>query len=224
MEFFKKRIDMRNNKIEFIQCLKRLSILWGAVIVFVVIFALPASSQNKVFKAGASLSNITPPLGLEIVGNYKRPQANYIHDQLHVRSLVLNDGKETLVFAIVDNVGVKREVFEAAKALIENKLKIPASNVLIAATHTHSAVSAGKQGMERRGWQYGEPLDEYQLFVAKRIADGVQTALANLEPAKIAWGSIDVPEHVFNRRWIMKEEVWSPLGFKDKAKMNPGGG
>lgn len=182
----------------------------------------PMMAQNKSFKAGASLSNITPPLGLEIVGNYKRPQANYIHDDLHVRSLVLNDGSETLVFAIVDNVGVKREVYDAAKAIIENKLNIPASNVLIAATHTHSAVSAGKQGMERRGWQYGEPLDTYQLFVAKRIADGVQTALANLEPAKIAWGSIDVPEHVFNRRWIMKDEVWSPLGFKDKAKMNPG--
>lgn len=205
-----------------IQSVKKGSVLLAVVLIFTLLFSGPSYAQNKVFRAGASLSNITPPLGLEIVGNYNRPQANYIHDQLHVKTVVLDDGNETLVFAIVDNVGVKREVYDAAKAIIENKLKIPASHVMIAATHTHSAVSAGKQGMERRGWQYGEPLDAYQLFVAKRIADGVQTALANLEPARIAWGSVDVPEHVFNRRWIMKNEVWSPLGFKDKAKMNPG--
>ena len=82
----------------------------------------PVGAQDRIFKAGASLSNITPPLGLEIVGNYNRPQADYIHDQLHVRTVVLNDGKETLVFAIVDNVAVKREVYDATKAIIQNKL------------------------------------------------------------------------------------------------------
>lgn len=191
-----------------------------------LIIALPniSQAQERVFKAGASTSNITPPLGLEIVGNYNSPIADYVHDQINAKSIVIQDGNETLVFVIVDNVAVKREVYDAAKAMIRNKLKIPSSNVLIASTHTHSSVSAGKQGIERRSWQYGEPLDEYQLFVAKRIADGVQTALGNLEPAKIAWGGIDVQEHVFNRRWIMKEPVMSPLGFMDKAKMNPGVG
>ncbi|WP_236973554.1 neutral/alkaline non-lysosomal ceramidase N-terminal domain-containing protein [Membranihabitans maritimus] len=182
------------------------------------------NAQEKIFQAGASISNITPSLGLEIVGGYNAPIADYVHDQINVKSIVLWNGDETLVFVIVDNVAVKREVYDAAKSMIQNNLKIPAANVLIAATHTHSSVSAGKQGIERRSWQYGEPLDEYQLFVAKRIADGVQTAVGNLEPAKIAWGRIDVPEHVFNRRWIMKEPVMSPLGFWDKAKMNPGVG
>lgn len=202
---------------------------WPKIMVVLIFFFVISSppvlnAQERTFQAGASLNNITPPLGLEIVGNYNRPLADYVHDELHVKTLVLNDGEKTLVFAIVDNVGVKREVFDAAKSMIQNNLHIPASNILISATHTHSAVSAGKQGMKRRGWQYGEPLDEYQLFVAKRIADGVQTALGNLEPARIAWGSINVPEHVFNRRWIMQDPVWSPLGIKDKAKMNPGVG
>nr|WP_255784993.1 neutral/alkaline non-lysosomal ceramidase N-terminal domain-containing protein [Membranihabitans maritimus] len=181
-------------------------------------------SQNYEFKAGASLSNITPPLGLEIVGNWNSPPADYVHDQLHARTLVLDDGNTTLVFVLVDNVSIKREVFDAAIAIIENKLGVPSKNVMMAATHTHSGTSAGKQGMDRRGWQYGEPLDEYQRFLATRIADGVEIALANRVPAKVAWGGVDVPEHVFNRRWIMKEPVWSPLGFKDQAKMNPGVG
>lgn len=189
-----------------------------------VTICVPATgfSQSNEFRAGASLSNITPPLGEEVVGNFHRPIANHIHDELYAKTLVLDDGNEQLAIVILDNIGTAREVMEAAKSMIENKLKIPKSNILIAGTHTHSAISAQKQGAQRSGYHYGEPLDAYQLFMAKRIADGVQTALGNLESARIGWGGIDVPEHVFNRRWIMKEPVWSPLGFKDKARMNPG--
>src|SRR5690625_1209464 len=197
-------------------------ILLGVVISFVMGFSFPATSQNKTLKAGASLSNITLTLRLVIVGGYGTPVSDYVHDQLHARSLVLNDGNETLVFVIVDNVSINREVFDAAKAIVHNNLGIKTTNMLMAATHTHSGTSAGKQGEKRRGWHYGEPLDEYQQFLAKRIADGVQTALVNMEPAKIAWGEVDVPEHVFNRRWIMKEPKFSPLGFQDIAVMNPG--
>ena len=201
--------------------LQSTSSLFVLLLIFV---SFSVNAQDRVFQAGASISNITPPLGLEIVGGYNLPIADYVHDQINAKTIVLHDGNQTLVFVIVDNVAVKREVYDAAKAMILNKLKIPVSNVMIAATHTHSSVSAGKQGITRRSWQYGEPLDEYQLFVAKRIADGVRTALGNLEPARIAWGGVDVQEHVFNRRWIMKEPVMSPLGFMDKAKMNPGVG
>lgn len=37
-------------------------------------------SQTQQFKAGASLSNMTPQ-GEDIVGNFYRPIAAYIHDQ-----------------------------------------------------------------------------------------------------------------------------------------------
>jgi hypothetical protein len=45
----------------------------------------------------------------------------------------------------------------------------------------------------------------------------------NLEPARIAWGSGQVPQHVFNRRWLLKEGVTNPnpFGGLDRAVMNP---
>src|SRR5690554_4764306 len=47
-------------------------------------------AQEKVFKAGASVSNITPSLGGGIIGNFGTPPpAEHVHDQLHVRSLAL---------------------------------------------------------------------------------------------------------------------------------------
>lgn len=129
---------------------------WLNILILILAVFVPSHSQNKVFKAGASLSNITPSMGMEILGGYNRPLANYIHDDLHVRSLVLNDGEVTLVFAIVDNVGVKQEIFDAAKSIIQNRLGIPASNVMLAATHTHSGVASEKQGLARKEYQYGK--------------------------------------------------------------------
>src|SRR5690625_136284 len=189
--------------------------------IFMLMVSSYLSAQDRRLRAGASISNITPPLGEAIVGNWNSPPATYIHDDLHARSLVLDDGEVRLVIVIVDNVSIKREVYDAAKHMIHHRTGIPMSHMMMAATHTHSGTSAGKKGSARRGWHYGEPLDEYQQFLARRIADGVMTALGNLEPARMAWGSIDVPEHVFNRRWHMKEPVWSPLGEKDKVQMNP---
>ena len=159
-----------------------------------------AVGQNRVFRAGASTSNITPPLGLPIVGNYDSPLATHVHDELHVRSLVLDDGTSKLVFAIADNVGIDRRVFDEAKRFIHDATGLPYAHMMMAATHTHSATSAGGLDEKRRGWNEADPLDEYQKFLARRIADGVLVALNNLEPARIAWGVGSVPQHVFNRR------------------------
>lgn len=187
-----------------------------------VLFSKDIIAQHNIFQAGASITDITPFLGPPIVGGYNSPPASYIHDPLNVRTLVLDDGKKKLIFVIVDNVSIDREVFDAAKQIVKNDLEIPSENIMMAATHTHSGVSLGGQGMKRKGLELDVEFDDYQIFVVKRIVDGIKGALENSVPAKIAFGSVDVPEHVFNRRWIMKDSVMSPLGQKEIAKMNPG--
>jgi hypothetical protein len=182
--------------------------------------AKPEAKTETVFKAGAAASNITPPLGQPIVGNFVIPPATHIHDELHARCLVLDDGKTRLAFVICDNVGIPREVFDAARKMVVDETDLPADNLLIAATHTHSATSA-------RGPNALKPDDEmsaYQNFLARRIADGVRRAINNLEPARIGWGAVDVPGQVFNRRWLMKPgtPLPNPHGGQDRAKMNPG--
>ncbi len=190
---------------------------------FILYFNPVIYAQKPAFQAGASTANITPPLGSGLVGNFGvPPPAEYVHDELHARSLVLDDGKTKLVFVVVDNVGVIREVFDEAKRLIFEETKIPATHILISSDHTHSASSASGVGDLRGGWQAGKPLDEYQSFLVRRIADGVRIALNNLEPARIGWGVGNVPQHLFNRRWKMKNPVTNPFGGKDQVLMNPG--
>ncbi|MGI6419115.1 MAG: hypothetical protein ACOX1P_26015 [Thermoguttaceae bacterium] len=171
--------------------------------------APPASG----FRAGAAMSNITPPLGRPIVGNFIAPLSTNVHDELHARCLVLDDGKTKLALVVLDLLAVSRDVSVEARQLIRQDTGIPPEHVLICAVHTHSACSAMGEA----------PLDEYHRFVARRIADGVRIALGRLRPAQAAFVTAEVPEHVFNRRWLMKPGTAppNPFGTIDQVKMNP---
>jgi hypothetical protein len=180
-----------------------------------------AGPATKVLKAGAATSNITPPLGLGIVGGWNVRPAIHVHDELHVRCLALDDGSTVLAFAVIDNLGVPREVLDEAKKLVHSETGLPIGQMLMSATHTHRAVSARGQSANTAE----SPLDDYQRFLVRRIADGVRRALNNLEPARIGWGVGQVPQHVFNRRWLLKDgrTAPNPFGGQDRAVMNPGG-
>ncbi|MGH9372480.1 MAG: hypothetical protein ACRD15_13190, partial [Vicinamibacterales bacterium] len=169
--------------------------------------------------AGAATSNITPPLGELIVGNWTPVPATHVHDELHARCLVLDDGGTRVAIVVADNVGIPRHVLDEAKRLTHESAGIPVDRILIASTHTHSATTA--RGPERGA--VSAPLDHYQTFLARRIADGIRRAITNLEPARIGWGSGSLPQQVFNRRWFMKPgpHLDNPFGGTDTVRMNP---
>jgi hypothetical protein len=181
---------------------------------------------GKVFLAGAATANITPFLGGGLVDNYGNPPpATHVHDELHARCLVLDDGATKLVFIIVDNIGMQRDLIDEAKKLIEEETNIPRANVLVSAIHTHSSVSSEGEGNKRKEFSKGASFDDYQNLLIRRIADVTRIALNNLEPAQIGWGAGNVPEHVFVRRWKMKPgapPIINPFGEEDQAVMNPG--
>ena len=184
--------------------------------------ALGQTDGNRDFRAGAAMSNITPPLGSLIVGGWTPTPAKNIHDELHARCLVLDDGQTRLAIVVADSVGIPRPVLDEAKRMIHQKSGLPRENVLVSASHTHSAASS------REGVSLGKtgPLDEYQRFVAARIADGVSRAIENMQPARLGWGSGHDDTQVFNRRWRMKPGtvLRNPFGGIDEVVMNPSPG
>ena len=188
---------------------------------FAVAFCILAAAALAAdsFRAGAATSNITPPLGSMIIGGFVPFPSTGVHDELHARCLVLDDGKTKLALVVCDLLGMHRSVSLEARRLIEDATGIPPANVAISCTHTHSAASA--LGSEHYTSEL--PLDDYQHFVARRIADGVRRAINALRPAQIAFGTAEAPEHVFNRRWFLREGTMrpNPFGKIDKVKMNP---
>ncbi len=188
---------------------------------------MAASLEDAGLRAGAAAVNITPPLGEPIVGGFHPYPATHVHDELHARCLVLDDGSTKLALVVCDLLGIHRSVSDEARRLIMAETGIPVENVLISATHTHSATTAlGGAGNERFNPELDQ-LSPYQVFVVRRIADGVRRATNLLRPAELAVGTIDIPEHVFNRRWFMRPGSMpeNPFGSNDDlVKMNPPAG
>ena len=186
----------------------------------ILIFCVTGAGAADTFRAGAAKGNITPPLGEAIIGGFHPFPAKHVHDELWAKCLVLDNGKMRVALVVCDLLGVARSVSDEARRRIQEETGLPASHVLVSATHTHSAVSAlgGRYNLKPE-------LDAYQKFVADRIADTVRCAINNLEPARIGWAAASEPRHVFCRRWFMKPGTMpvNPFGStNDLAKMNPG--
>ncbi len=184
--------------------------LWG-VIAAVLLGEAPAAEKQaeRVLKAGAAVSDITPPLGELVIGGFRPFPAKAIHDKLHARCLVLDNGETRIAFVICDNVGIVRDVYDEARERIAKETGFPAENILMAATHSHSATRAR--------------LPKYRPIVVGGIAEAVKVALKNLQPAKVGWGGVNEPSELFNRRWYVTdpELLKNPFGKMDKVRMNP---
>ncbi len=167
-------------------------------------------------RAGAAKSCITPALGTRINGGVGPSTARHIHDDLFVRALVLDDGTVRLAFAVVDTCLLDRPVFDEAKRLVQRQTGLAPERVMMSATHTHSAGSAC-------GAHLVDADETYRAWLPGRIADAVRCAVNNLAPAQLAWGSGNVPQHVFCRRLLIKPGMTytNQLGFTNElAKMN----
>ena len=136
--------------------------------------------QAQEFRAGAAVRVITPDPLLPVSGGVGTPKKSIEKKgDLFARALVLEKGSVRVAIVSVDNLGWTATLGDRSRALIKG---IPAENILIGSTHTHSAPDA-----------YGFP-DENGKSLAdltylddcvKKIADAVNEAVKNLSPAKL---------------------------------------
>lgn len=174
-------------------------------------------TDNHQFKAGAAKVDITPSLGTYINGDFVAHFAQYIHDPLFAKALVIESGNTRIAIIVVDICVMTKSFLDKVKSEIERNTEIAYENILISSTHTHAAGSVADV--------YLTPADE--LYVNKLpslIVRAVLNAKQHLRPAKAGFGGIDVPEHVRCRRYYMKGEykAFNPVkGSFDQVKTNP---
>ncbi len=171
------------------------------------------------FRAGVAAVDISPTTFPRIIaGGFLEGKGERLADRLHVRCFVLDDGKTTIAFAIVDTCMMTQALIDEAKELASRECGIAVDHMIVSATHTHSAPAAmGCLGTRKDS--------EYAKFLVPKIAEGIVAASKNLQPARVGWASVDDWEHTHNRRWIRRigAEVVDPFGEKTgRANMHPG--
>jgi hypothetical protein len=182
--------------------------------------ATESLADEKVLSAGAYAIDITPTkLPVPISGGILPRFTSDVHDPLHARCLVLDDGQGQIAIAVVDSLLISREQADKAKELAHQTTGIPTNRILIAATHTHSAPAV-------MAAHATDPDEEYAEFMVAQLAKGIGQAHANLRPARIGWAMGKDDKNVFCRRYLMKPgtAATNPFGGteNDQAQMNPG--
>ena len=177
------------------------------------------SSHPPLFRAGAYAIDVSPASFPVLVnGGFLESQASKINDTIRAKCLVLDDGTIRLAIVVVDTCMMPRELIDRAKSLASEKTGIKSDRMLVSATHAHSAPAAmGALGC---------PADEnYVRILPGLIAQSIERAVQNLEPARIGWSAIDDHVHTFCRRWIRRPDKMldDPFGGRTvRANMHPG--
>jgi hypothetical protein len=96
----------------------------------------------KALVAGAAVEDITPHdsqylFGYPHVDRY----STAVHDRLLSSALYLTDGRTPLLFIANDIIFVGKATAERVRQRIEQATGVPAANILVSATHTHSGPS-----------------------------------------------------------------------------------
>ena len=153
--------------------------------------------MQTTLKAGSASANITPPLGTRIPGGFRPRYAENVDDELFAKAVVIDNGTTRIAVVTCDLIAIPEKIADAAKARIAERCDIPAAQVMVNATHTHTAVAiADLLGVDE------DP--GYTEWVPLKIADAVELAVWRLKPARVGFASVDEERITFNRRWHMK--------------------
>ena len=162
-------------------------------------------------RAGAARVDITPPAdaALPMAGYGGRTQGfKGIHDRLHVRAIVLDDGTIQAALVAWESLFVPDAVWTTASKRIAEETGIRTEHVLLSAVHTHGAPTLAPN----------EPSPQqitYRTSVENAAVEAVRRAKAQLQPARFGIGTTKAYVNV-NRREFSPGRGWW-LGYNDEG-------
>ncbi len=150
-------------------------------------------------RVGVAGVDITPEPGLPLMGNFRDDYAaRGVHDPLWARAIVFADDRGTKAGLLaLDVCMLDRENVAFIREMIGCGCDVPPENVLIHATHTHSApATSGKLGLAD---EIAAHAGAIEVFLRK-AASAVVEANDRLEEATFEVGYASQSQVSFNRR------------------------
>ncbi|MEW6439619.1 MAG: hypothetical protein AB1640_01670 [bacterium] len=169
-----------------------------------------AAHPKPTLRAGAAKRDITPAQdGLWLAGHGRGRRAEGVRDPLAVRTLYLSDGAVELSLSSVDLIGLRKCQVDEIRRRIGDL--VPANNVLVFATHTHSAPDTiGCWGPRRPGLlPFRAGTDPgYLERVFSAAVESISEARANAAPANASVACAEMPADLTRnvRRARFKED------------------
>lgn len=142
---------------------------------------LATSAWAGELRAGAARVSITPTADEFPYVVAREKNFVGVHDDVYARALVLDNGttRVAIVTAEVEAIPEPARVVEE----VAQAVGVPASNVMVTASHTHGSLTVFIHGTERT------PAQKEEIeHVRQGLVEAAKEAAAHLQPARIAFG------------------------------------
>ncbi|MCL2624176.1 MAG: hypothetical protein FWD31_10975, partial [Planctomycetaceae bacterium] len=141
-------------------------------------FSIQNNNEPGKLKAGVAREIITPKLGGLFLGYGSDKGSTAVHDDLTVTALTLEYGQTRVVLMSATVCLIGNDLCARLRTLCGETAGVPASHVIIAATHTHS-------GPVTAGFDVGTDVDYIdEIFIPKCVA-AVKASAAEMKPVTV---------------------------------------
>lgn len=138
--------------------------------------------------AGAAFENITPKEPHFLYGYpFEERMSTGVHDWLLSAALYVSDGTEQAIMISNDVIYVSKASVERIRKAVSAKTGIPALNILVSATHTHSGPVTVDGVASANDPVVPKTDKDYLEYMEEKIIDAACRAVANASPAEIGF-------------------------------------
>lgn len=187
-------------------------------------------------RAGFAQADITPAIGMEAPGDYWKAYIGAIHDPLHVKAAVLDDGECALALVGIDTCTLPSGGFvEAVREEASERTGIAPGHILLAATHTHSGgplwslhpeelrdLPELERTLLTEHSIMADPL--YAEWVRRQAVSAIAEAARTAGEARLSFGTGEARGISFSRRFRMSNgRVYTHPGKGNPEIVGPAG-
>ena len=158
--------------------------------------------MSSQFKAGFAAVDITPTGDEELKLSgfiYREEPSTGVHDSIYARALVLQTEVQSIALVSLDLIGVSATFVADVRERIAAETGIEAGNIMISASHTHSAPVVGVFG------GCGSANDAWLASTRDNIVRAVTQAADSAADARFGFGLGKLEGLTYNRHQVLKD-------------------
>jgi hypothetical protein len=171
-------------------------------------------------RVGRATVDITPLPGTPLLTPQRPPfemrLAGEPLDPLQVKAIVLDAEGQRAVLVTCDLTSIPLPIIKAARRQVGETTDVDPPNVMISATHCHTAPQIRTKYLGKADETARHKADQYIAALPGKIAEAVAAAEADLQPATVA-AALGAEDSVsFNRRFFLRDGTVMANPFKDE--------
>lgn len=145
-----------------------------------------------VLQGGAAQVDVTP-LDSQFLYGYPNVSrySTGVHDPLLASALCLNDGRVSVVFISTDIIFITKTLAESARRRIAELTGVPAENIVISATHTHSGPVTVRYLSNEADSVVPEPDPVYLQRLEDGVVEAGRLACSKMRPIEVGLARAD---------------------------------